>query len=184
MAHHCPYAEYYHQQAQGGRGTSPYFAGAPYQKGYGLGTFLKGLFRISQPLLRRGAQSLGFEALRAGKGILRDTLTKRTPLRKALASQWDDSSQRMLNQAEAAVSKLVGEGGKRIRKRKRSASAQSSKKRRRVKRTKVTRPRRRRRVGRKTKRTPSKKKGKKTKKKKTCRRKKKAVSFVKRDIFG
>lgn len=65
------YTAYYVNQAQTGQGMG-YFAGLPSQKGYGIGSFLGGLFRTAFPFLKRGAQYLSKEALRAGSHVLAD----------------------------------------------------------------------------------------------------------------
>ena len=65
------YEDYYVGQV--GRGH-PVFTGPRYQRGYGLGGILGGLFRSAMPLLKQGAKTLGREAIRAGVGIAQDAL--------------------------------------------------------------------------------------------------------------
>ena len=71
MAPQNHYTQYYLHQAGGG-GISHYYAGAPYQKGYGIGSWLGGLFRSVLPFLSSGAVAVGKEAARAGSHILAD----------------------------------------------------------------------------------------------------------------
>ena len=57
------YENYYMKQA--GEGL-PGFQGTKYQRGNGLGSILTGLFRVAAPLLKKGAISLGKQALKKG----------------------------------------------------------------------------------------------------------------------
>ena len=50
------------------------FTGQKYQKGYGLGNVLSGLFRSAVPLLKKGAISLGKTALKTGLNVAKDGL--------------------------------------------------------------------------------------------------------------
>lgn len=59
---------YYLTQAGGGQ----FYAGSTHQKGYGIGSWLGGLFRSVLPLLRSGASVVGREAARAGAHVLAD----------------------------------------------------------------------------------------------------------------
>ena len=70
MATRSQISQYYINQAGGGFGH--FYAGAPYQKGYGIGSWLGGLFRTVLPLLRSGAAAVGREAARAGSHVLAD----------------------------------------------------------------------------------------------------------------
>ncbi|KAK3925216.1 hypothetical protein KUF71_002602 [Frankliniella fusca] len=60
--------QYYLRQAGGGQ----YYSGTTYQKGYGVGSWLGGLFRSVLPLLKSGAVAVGKEAARAGAHVLAD----------------------------------------------------------------------------------------------------------------
>ena len=66
------YNEYYARQAGG---ALPYFAGAPYQRGHGLGRLFGGLLRSAMPLIKRGAVALGRGALKTGVRIADDVLS-------------------------------------------------------------------------------------------------------------
>jgi hypothetical protein len=46
------------------------------QRGNGIGSFFRGLFRFVKPLLYSGARAVGKEALKTGSNIITDTLTK------------------------------------------------------------------------------------------------------------
>lgn len=68
MAHQDYVTQYYLRQAGGGQ----FYAGTTYQKGYGIGSWLGGLFRTVLPILKKGAVAVGKEAARAGSHILAD----------------------------------------------------------------------------------------------------------------
>ena len=63
------YTEYYLKQAGG---SMPAFAGARYQRGHGLGNMLRKLTQMALPLLKKGANAVGRQALRTGMDIARD----------------------------------------------------------------------------------------------------------------
>ena len=58
--------------AVGGGGSLPVFRGARMQRGYGLGSMLKGLLRTAIPIVKSGGKFLGKKALQAGMDVVRD----------------------------------------------------------------------------------------------------------------
>ena len=66
------YNEYYARQAGG---ALPYFAGAQYQRGQGLGSLFGGLLRSAMSLIKRGAVALGKGALKTGVRIADDVMS-------------------------------------------------------------------------------------------------------------
>ena len=68
MAPQSAITNYYLTQAGGGQ----FYAGTSYQKGYGIGSWLGGLFRMVLPILTSGAATVGREAARAGAHVLAD----------------------------------------------------------------------------------------------------------------
>ena len=66
------YNDYYARQAGG---ALPYFAGAQYQRGHGLGSLFGGLLRSAMPLIKRDALALGKGALKTGVRIAGDVLS-------------------------------------------------------------------------------------------------------------
>ena len=68
------YHDYYIHQA--GKGY-PVFAGRRYQRGHGFGSIFGGLFKAAMPLLKRGAKTLGREALQTGLNIAGDVVQGR-----------------------------------------------------------------------------------------------------------
>lgn len=71
------YTEYYLNQA--GSGFSNVYSAPIYQKGYGIGSFLGGLFRAVFPILKKGATILGSECLNSGKNIISDIVANEDP---------------------------------------------------------------------------------------------------------
>lgn len=67
---HDIYTEYYLNQA--GSGFSNIYAAPSYQRGYGIGSFLGGLFRTVYPILKKGSVALGSELLKTGVSCLGD----------------------------------------------------------------------------------------------------------------
>ncbi len=48
------------------------YRGNPYQRGAGLGSFFRGLFKAAVPLIKRAAKAVGKQALKTGVGVLGD----------------------------------------------------------------------------------------------------------------
>lgn len=71
------YTAYYLNQA--GCGFSNVYAGPMYQKGYGIGSFLGGLFRSVYPILKKGASIVGSELLKSGSNLLGDIASAQDP---------------------------------------------------------------------------------------------------------
>jgi len=63
-------------QSGGGDIGPVYRASFRMQRGNGIGSFFRGLFRFVKPLLFSGAKAVGKEALRTGSNILTDILEK------------------------------------------------------------------------------------------------------------
>ena len=68
------FKDYYLKQAQQKGGHLPAFNGAIMQRGYGLGSFLKGLYRWAVPHLHSGVKALGKQALKEGVGVAQDVI--------------------------------------------------------------------------------------------------------------
>lgn len=74
---HDIYTEYYLNQA--GSGFSNIYAGPSYQRGYGIGSFLGGLFRSVYPILKKGTVALGSELLKTGASCISDMSRSEDP---------------------------------------------------------------------------------------------------------
>ena len=71
---HKLYEQYYLDQAKQKGGNLPAFHGARFQRGYGLGSIFRGLFRWAVPHLQQGAKMLGKKALQTGVSVAQDVL--------------------------------------------------------------------------------------------------------------
>ena len=71
---HKLYEQYYLDQAKQKGGNLPAFHGARFQRGYGLGSIFRGLFRWAVPHLQQGAKMLGKKALQTGVSVVQDVL--------------------------------------------------------------------------------------------------------------
>lgn len=152
--------------AQAGSGMGDLYSGPIYQKGYGIGSFLGGLFRGVLPLLKRGGVAVGKEILNAGTNFITDLQNNMNP-RDALNMRARETIENLKRKA------LYGEGfiryGQPRKRQLRVGGAQGQKK----KKKRVTVKKRV--IGNKKKKKPVKKRAAGNKKKK---------SVKKRDIFS
>lgn len=88
------YESYYARQAGGG--VSHVYAGAPFQKGYGVGSFLRGMFRGLIPFLKSAGKNAAGEALQAGVNVLNDVTSGRTPLRDSVKRHAEEAGSRIV----------------------------------------------------------------------------------------
>jgi hypothetical protein len=70
------YTRYYVNQSGGGGIGPVYRASFRVQRGNGLGSFFRGLFRFVKPVLYSGTKAIGKEALKTGSNIITDILNK------------------------------------------------------------------------------------------------------------
>jgi len=71
------YTRYYINQSCGGGEVGPvYRVSFRVQRGNGIGSFFRGLFRFVKPLLYSGAKAVGKEAFKTGSNIITDMLNK------------------------------------------------------------------------------------------------------------
>ena len=90
------YNDYYARQAGG---ALPYFAGAQYQRGHGLGCLFGDLLRSAMPLIKRGAVPLGKGALKTGIRIADDVLSGQN-IKTAAKRRITDAGRGMLRNLE------------------------------------------------------------------------------------
>jgi hypothetical protein len=89
------YHDYYIHQA--GKGY-PVFAGRRYQRRHGLGSICGGLFKAALPLLKKGAKTLGREALKTGLNIGEDVVQGRN-IKQAAEARLKSTGQNLFQQA-------------------------------------------------------------------------------------
>ena len=83
---HKLYEQYYVDQAKQKGGNLPAFHGARFQRGYGLGSIFKGLFRWAMPHLQQGAKVNVAQDVLDGDNI-KTAVHKRTKQALGLPSQ-------------------------------------------------------------------------------------------------
>ncbi|CAH3017893.1 unnamed protein product, partial [Porites evermanni] len=71
---HKLYEQYYVNRAKQKGGSLPAFHGARFQRGYGLGSIFRGLFRWAMRHLQQGAKVIGKKALHTGVNVVQDVL--------------------------------------------------------------------------------------------------------------
>ena len=104
-----PLGQYYTRQAGGGgggrgsdSGIGPIYSVPPFiQRGHGIGSFLRGVWRTVQPVLWSSAKSLGRKALRTGGKIM-------TEIADNPSQTGDILSQHATETAQSIIKKLRG----------------------------------------------------------------------------
>ena len=93
------YHDYYLHQA--GKGY-PVYAGSRYQRGHGLGSIFGGLIKAAMPLLKKGAKTLGREALKTGLNIVGDAVEGKN-IKEAATSRLTSTGKTLLQKAADEV---------------------------------------------------------------------------------
>lgn len=107
-----------HYLRQSGAG----FVGIPYQRGSGLGSFFRGIFRALMPIVKSAGKSIGKQALTAGANIASDVVAGKT-IKGAVNRHGRKGAEALLKKAAAELAKQEGTGKrKRITKRKKPAT--------------------------------------------------------------
>ena len=105
-----PLGQYYIRQAGGGggeHGIGPVYSVSPFvQRGHGIGSFLRGLWRTVKPVLWSGAKFLGREALRTSGNIMTEIATNPGQTNDILSIHAAETTQNI-------IKKLRGGGRKR-----------------------------------------------------------------------
>jgi hypothetical protein len=93
------YHDYYIHQVRKGY---PVFVGRRYQRGHVLGSIFGGLFKAAMPLLKKGAKTLGREALKTGLNIAGDVVQGRN-IKQAAQSRLKSTGQNLLQKAKRVL---------------------------------------------------------------------------------
>ena len=93
------------------------YVGTPYQRGHRLGSIFGGLSKAAVPLLKKGAKTLGREALKTGLNIAEDVEAGKN-LKQAAKSRFKSTGQNLLQKAIMGVGPPVERSIKRAAKRK------------------------------------------------------------------
>lgn len=112
------YLKYYVNQA--GSGVGNFYSGPIYQRGYGVGSFLGGLFRSVLPLLKKGSLALGRELISCGTNVM-DDIEQKVPVDVAVARHGLKS----LSNLKRKVANMTGNGYKGVKKAKSTQSRNS-----------------------------------------------------------
>ena len=116
------YTRYYVNQSGGGDIGPVYRASFRMQRGNGIGSFFRGLFRFVKPLLYSGAKAVGKEALKTGSNVITYILIKETeqPMGNIFKSRFSEAK----GNFEDKIKKMTGSvlGLKRKRKPKKPQS--------------------------------------------------------------
>lgn len=88
------------------------------QRGYGVGSFLGGLYRQIQPFASRSAKPVGKELLSAGVNVLGDVFTRNVDVKKSLEDRLTESGHRLKRKAVDTIEDMVNNPTKYKRKRK------------------------------------------------------------------
>ena len=115
-----PFVEYYLPQRSrwSNNGIEPIYSVLPFvQRGHGIGSSLRGLFRIVRPVLRRGVKAVRRETLRAGDNILTVIADNTSPNVKhgeIVATRVGESIQNLIQKLRGRGRKLAApkSGGK------------------------------------------------------------------------
>lgn len=104
------------RQIQSGGGAS-YFAGNPYQRGYGIGSAFSNLFRFLLPMAQAVGKEIGREGLSVGSRVLGD-LAKGDSLRRAVVNETSDGLRNLLarNDINEELHNLVNMAQSRVQK--------------------------------------------------------------------
>lgn len=111
------FKSYYLRQSQRGAGNLPAFHGVRVQRGYGIGSFLKGLFRTAVPLVKEGARSIGRTALATGMNIANDVLSGQDFKSSAKARALETRNKLKSRTIDAVKSMIDPQKGKGIKRR-------------------------------------------------------------------
>lgn len=115
-----------HYATQTGNGL-PYYQGVSFQKGYGLGSWFRRIFRTALPFLVKGGQSVGKEVLRTGTRVMSDVLAGEN-VKESTKKRTKEAGKNIARKAVDKLQSMVG-NGKYKRKRKTQKRIISSKKR-------------------------------------------------------
>lgn len=116
------YLKYYINQA--GSGVGNFYSGPIYQRGYGVGSFLGGLFRSVLPILKKGSMALGRKLTSCGSNVI-SGMEQNVPVQSAVRKH---GTQTLNNLKRKVLDKIAGNGyngAKRVKVRQSKASSRT-----------------------------------------------------------
>ena len=108
----------------------PYFSGASFQHGYGLGRIFRSIAKTVMPLVKSGAKALGKDALKSGMAFASDVVAGKNVKQAAIDRAKSAGSNLFQAAKQKARSNLFHEPGVTPVKRKKKAPARVHKKKR------------------------------------------------------
>jgi hypothetical protein len=106
-----PYTNYYANQA----GGFQVYSGSSFQKGHGIGSFLRGLWRSVVPMFSSASRAVGNEIMKTTGNIAKDVILKQ-PWKESVKSRLKEAGSNLNEKFANKVDSLVGNGYKRHRK--------------------------------------------------------------------
>lgn len=85
------------------------FKGTPYQRGAGLGSFFRSLFRMALPLFKSAATTVGRQALASGANMATDVLQGKPALR-SLEDRGREGLASLMKKAGESIQPQLGRG--------------------------------------------------------------------------
>ena len=105
------------------------FHGAPFQRGYGIGSFFTSAGRVALPWVQKGLKTIGRAALNTGMNIAQDVLMGQN-LKNSTQSRIQQTARTLKEQALNRLTPQTGRGKKRLKRKqpqKKISSTQGSK---------------------------------------------------------
>ncbi len=91
-------------------GSFPIYQGTPYQRGAGLGSLFKSLWRFALPLAKSVGKSVGKQALRSASAIASDVAEGRD-LKDAFEDHATEGARRLVRKGAKQIRRKVQRGG-------------------------------------------------------------------------
>jgi hypothetical protein len=124
------YVKYYEQQAGGqipvfrGRGNGG-VGNYVSQQGNGIGDFLRNLFRIALPIVKKIGFAFGKQSLATGAQIMNDLETTRQPIKQVFKTRINEAGTSLLNRAAHSADTIMS-GGRGVKAKTRKRKAHST----------------------------------------------------------
>jgi len=86
------------------------FSGIPYQRGYGIGSFLGSLFRLVAPIAKKVVRNIAREGLSTAVSLGSDVLQGQDP-KESFKKHFKMSASRLVKRSSRAIRKKIQAGG-------------------------------------------------------------------------
>jgi hypothetical protein len=90
------------------------YHGAKFQRGYGLASFLKNMWRLALPIFKSGARSLAKEGLVTGVNFANDLIQSKN-VKQSFEKRLKEAGSNLKRKAEEKLSSMQGAGLKRMK---------------------------------------------------------------------